>query len=97
MGEQVHVLDALKETMDAWLARVKSPVLGYIVLAFILVNWKPLWFLVFADYGAYHRIHYFELHTDWLSLYVGPVALGVAAAAISPWAVLFGAWLARLP
>lgn len=90
-------LGALKETLDAWLARVKSPVLGFIVLAFILVNWKPLWFLVFTDENGYTKIAYFEQHTTPLSLYWLPLIIGLIGAILTPWVDLFGVWIARFP
>ncbi len=90
-------MDALKETLDAWLARVKSPVLGYIVLAFVLVNWKPLWFLAFADQSVIDKFEFFDARTDSWSLYVWPVSIGLVAATAAPWVELLGAWIAQLP
>lgn len=90
-------MGALKETLDAWLARVKSPVLGFIVLAFIVVNWKPLWFLVFTDESGYTKITYFEQHTTPMTLYWLPLIIGLIGAILTPWVDLFGVLIARFP
>ena len=64
---------------------------------FIILNWKALYFLTFANTTVTARIQYFDEHTSWLSTLVGPVLFGILFAAASPWIALFSTWLAEEP
>lgn len=76
---------------------MRSPILGSIVLAFFIINWKPIWYLIFAEQSVAVKFLYFDLNTNYISLYILPITIGVGLGAASPWIRLFGAWLAIKP
>lgn len=73
-------MDFVKDIYEAWGARIKSNVFGSIAIAFILVNWKVLYFLVFADVRVETKFSYFDVNTDWVSLYFLPFLIGLLLA-----------------
>lgn len=90
-------MEPLKEAVEAWLHRVRAPILGYSLLAGLAINWKPLWVLVFSDIDVFSRFSYFDLKTDVYTLVVWPVLGGLLSAALSPWIGLLGAHIVRQP
>lgn len=89
--------DLFEQWVEAWSERIRSPVMGSLAIAFIVSNWKPLFFLLFAEAPVWLRIQYFEHHTDANSLVWYPLVAGAIAAFLIPWITLGGAWVARLP
>jgi len=90
-------MDSFKEIFDALNSRVRSPIFGSISIAFIVFNWKALFFLTFANTTASERIHFFDDHTTlWSTLFL-PIAIGLAFAIASPWIALFSTWAAEEP
>lgn len=89
--------DFLKEIFDAANSRIRSPFVGSIILVFLTLNWKPVFYLLFADKPARTRFLYFEANTSDASLYWTPIAGGVVLAFLMPWLRLFGAWIASVP
>ena len=75
----------MKEIIEAFNARIRSPVFGYFVLALLVINWKPLFFLLVDDTPVSTRIELFEKLTNITSLLVLPIAIGAIAAIVSPW------------
>lgn len=75
----------MKEIIDALSTRIKSPVFGYTVIAFLAVNWKPLFFLFFSNVSALERIQYFEKETTIYSLLGWPISLAILGALAYPW------------
>lgn len=86
-----------KQIFDAWGDRIRSPFVGSILVAFGLVNWKPLFVLFFADLPILDRISYFEASTSTFTLYVLPAVIGIVAALVVPWTIVFGAFLGKFP
>ncbi len=78
-------LDVLKEAYDAYSERIRSPIVGSIFFSFVAINWKPLWFLVFEEASARRKFEYFDGATNFLSLYFGPIFLGISIALALPW------------
>jgi hypothetical protein len=89
--------DLFEQWVEAWSERIRSPVLGSLAIAFVVSNWKPLFFLLFAEAPVWLRIRYFEHHTDSNSLVWYPLAVGVIAALLIPWISFGGAWVAKRP
>lgn len=90
-------MDSIKELIDAFAQRVRSPVIGYIILMALLVNWKAFFFVVFSGDTALNKFAYFDANTDWLTLLVQPIGLGIVAAIATPWINLMGQWLVKNP
>jgi hypothetical protein len=86
-----------KQIVDAWGDRLRSPVLGSILIFFVATNWQSLFYLFFADKPVRARLLYFDANTDGWSLYVIPVIGGVILAIAVPWISLVGASLAKFP
>lgn len=90
-------MEPFKEAFEAWLHRVRAPILGYTLLAGLVINWKPLWALLFADIDVFSKFLYFDLRTDYWTLILLPLFVGVLSAIVSPWFAFAGAYMVRLP
>ncbi|MBY5990213.1 hypothetical protein [Roseovarius atlanticus] len=87
----------LKDLAKAWDDRIRSPFLGSVAIVFVIYNWKPLFYLVFAEVKVTEKFKFFDENTDECSLFWWPLLVGVGLAFAAPWLKLFGAWLARSP
>ena len=85
--------DFFAQSLQAFQERMRTPWIGSILIAFLLWNWQPLLFLVASDTALRTRFTYFEIHTDWRSLFAGPVIAGFLFAAAKPWISLGMDWL----
>ena len=90
-------MDAFKDLMEAFSQRIRSPIIGSIAIVFVLVNWKPIWYLLFAERPVRQKFLYFEANTDAISLYCIPIGVGVVYAFGLPWVKWAGAWVAQKP
>jgi len=90
-------MDGLKELVEAFSARIKSPIIGSIILAFIAVNWRPVFFLFFSGKPASDKFVYFNEHTTGYSLYLYPVLIGLIFALLIPWINFWGAMAVESP
>lgn len=91
------MVELMKQIVEAWSERLRSPFLGSIALSFVVINWKVLFYLFFADEPVHARILYFEENTSRDCLVWYPLAFGISFALLSPWLTLIGAWFARKP
>lgn len=64
--------------------RVRSNAFVSVSIAFTAINWREIFFVVFADVSAYVKINYFDANTDWVSLFILPILVGVALALVVP-------------
>lgn len=87
----------LRELTDAWSQRIKSPIIGSVAFSFILINWKPLWYLFLADRPVRQKFLFFDANTDNYSLFIYPILLGTAISILIPWISFGGAYLAQKP
>lgn len=71
--------------------------MGSVILSSMFVNWKPFWFLLFADKDVFEKFQFFDLNTSIWTLFLYPLALGIALALALPWVRLVGAILAQHP
>lgn len=90
-------MDGLKELVEAFSARIKSPIVGSIALAFIAINWRPVFFVFFSGEPANDKFLYFTENTTGLSLYLYPVIAGLAFALLVPWINFWGAKAIEAP
>jgi len=90
-------MDSLKEIYDALSQRIKSPIWGYIILAFIAINWKALYYLFFSGKPTLMKFSFFEANTDVWNLYLYPLTFGLIAALAAPYVSNWGAWWATKP
>ena len=74
-------MEPLKEAVEAWLHRVRAPILGYTLLAGLAINWKALWALLFSEIDLFSRFLYFDLRTDLCTLFVFPLVVGFVSVA----------------
>ncbi|UWP91639.1 hypothetical protein K3X13_11300 [Aliiroseovarius crassostreae] len=89
--------DVLKDLMDAANNRIRSPFLGSILFVFLVVNWRPLFNLLFGETEVLVRLAHFDNVTTWVTLYLVPIVGGIFFAILSPWLNLVGAWVAKRP
>lgn len=90
-------MDALKDIFTAYSQRIRSPIIGSVILAFIAVNWQSVFYVIFADKGVLSRFEYWDMYTDFWTVLMWPVLIGVTFAVLSPFISLVGAWLAKWP
>lgn len=87
----------MKEIFEALASRIKSPVFGYFLLAWVVINWKPLFYLFFDDNPASQRVAIFEKLTSTYSMALLPLIFAVAAAVIYPWINCCFLMICRMP
>lgn len=95
-------MEGIRELVEAFTSRVRSPVFGSIIVAFLVWNWQRIFVLVFTsgDIGA--RL---ELFTEslWALKFglpiniVFPIMLGLVYFVVSPWLNLVAAHLVAKP
>lgn len=90
-------MEGLREIIDALGQRFRTPFFGYFALAFTLVNWKPLFFVLFSDQPVEARFSFFDITTSTYSLLTLPFVLGVGGALVAPWLSFLGALWAEWP
>lgn len=90
-------LEALKDIFEAYNQRIKSQFFGYIVLAFFILNWKPTYYLLFAEVTAQTKFDFVEANTDQWSLLILPIFYGILAGLAKPWISLLGSIWAEYP
>jgi hypothetical protein len=91
------LIDYFKELVSAANSRVRSPVLGSIVLVFLALNWKEFFYVFFAETSVQVRLSYLEVNTDLWSLFYLPLLVGTTLAVLYPWINLSSSQLAKLP
>ena len=89
--------ELLKDYFEVWTQRVRSPLGGYTAFAFLAVNWREVFFLLFSEQSAAIRIRFFDLRTSWLDLIIIPIAIGALLAFVTPWLNYFIAQLIKKP
>lgn len=87
----------MKELTEAIETRIKSPIFGYATLLFLTSNWKPIYFLLFAEAGAMDKIAFFEANTNYYSVLIFPLLLGTAIALAHPWLKFGLLFLSKMP
>jgi hypothetical protein len=90
-------MDFLKDAVDAFSERLRSPFLGYITLSVLFFNWQPFWYVAFAEKPVRARFLYFDANSTVYTLYFLPVILGTVIAVVLPWVKLCGALIAAAP
>ena len=87
----------MKEIIQALESRIKSPLSGYFAIAFMLCNWRELFFLL-ADKGtAIERIEYFTNNTSHETLLWYPLLVSIIYTLAYPWLNLAFLYLCRKP
>lgn len=91
------ILDLIKQGIDSLSDRIRSPILGSVSFAILVVNWKAFYFLFFAKVSVEAKILYFDEHTNLNSLLYYPIFIGIALALFKPWLTFGGAFAAKFP
>jgi len=87
----------IKEIFEVFHSRIKSPLFGYATLSFILINWKPLIYLLLSKATMIKRISYFEENTSYTSLLILPIVFAIVCSVIYPWVNYFFLILCKKP
>lgn len=90
-------MDVLKEIFTAFNSRIRSPIMGSIIIVFIALNWKPIFYVLFSGEVVENRFQFFDANTDNYTLFWYPLLIGIFLAVISPWISLLGGWVAQYP
>lgn len=75
----------MNEIIEAFRTRISSPLFGYAIIAFIIVNWKPLFYLFAGEVTTLERFEYFDENTTPNSLLVLPILFAIIGTIIYPW------------
>lgn len=75
----------MKEFLEAFIHRIRSPIFGYFSLAFFIFNWKGLLFIIVSSESPVVRIRYFEEITSSATIFWYPLISAVFMAIIYPW------------
>lgn len=93
--------DALKEMVDAFRQRLTSPIIGSTIFAFIVVNWQPIFYVLFADKKVLKRFEYWTDYwskdVDYWCAFFLPLLIGIGYAVIAPLIALLSALVTRWP
>lgn len=87
----------IKDVSDAVSERIKAPLYGYVILAFVAINWKGFFFLIMTTGAPVVRWVAFENHTSSWSLYFWPVILGLVLTLAAPWLRYVFDWTSSMP
>lgn len=87
----------MKEIFEAFYNRLRSPVFGYFILAFVGFNWKELFYLCFSNDFVINRFEYFDKNTDTFTLPWYPIFFGVIGAIAYPWISYVFIWIGQVP
>lgn len=91
------MLDIFKEGADAWFQRIKSPIIGSVALSFIVLNWQPIFFVLFSDDTVLDRFAYYDANTSLSSLLIWPIVAGLLLGLATPFLNYFGSYAAKWP
>lgn len=91
------MLDVFKDGAEAWLQRIRSPLIGSIVLAFVAFNWKAIFFVVFSDQAILTRFAFFDAQTSFKTLACYPISFGLFLGFLTPFLNYFGSLIAKWP
>lgn len=90
-------MDGFKELIGVLESRLKSRVIGSIIIAFIATNWKVIFFVLFEKVTAAEKFKYFDEHTTPISLFLIPIIAGALFSIIVPWVSYLGMKINSLP
>lgn len=87
----------MKEFLEALSNKIRSPIFGYFVLAFLVFNWKQLLLLWLGDSDIETRIDFFCFSTNIFSLLFYPLLASTIGAIIYPWINVFFLRMVHIP
>lgn len=87
----------MKDILEAFSSRMKSPYYGYLVLAFFALNWRGIFLLIATEGKPAIRLAAFDSVTSIGTLLIYPILVGFLVASTSHWVVYFFAIISRLP
>ena len=83
-------MDTVKDIFSAISNRFRSKIVSSILLSFIAINWKVIFYVLFEPVGSEAKFAYFDANTSAITLYWLPIFLGLLIACITPWLTLLG-------
>lgn len=86
-------MEIIKDLFGAVSRRLRSHFFGSILLSFIVINWKPIYYFLYSDTTIWAKFIYVD---GTLKLWE-PLGIGVVIAAAAPFVALVGAWVASFP
>jgi len=75
----------MDDLLDSIKNRLKSPYFGYVLVAFVAINWRELFFLFVSDDKPQVRIDYFDAGTSNWKLFFWPLVLGGLTSVLEHW------------
>ena len=80
--------DLLKDIIESSRDRVKTPITGSFILAFVIYNWRPILYLIFSDVTIEDKIdHINKTYCDIWAL-IGPLGIAIVYVAIVPYIMM---------
>ena len=90
-------MDAFKELIETFGSRLKSRIVGSIIVSFLVINWKVLFYILFEPVSSLEKFAYFDANTTRQSLYLFPIVVGTVVGALMPWVSLLGVKISSMP
>lgn len=83
-------MELIAEVLTFFKERLRSPIITSIAFVFVMLNWAPLFNLLWGDTAVLDRLEYFGNRTNFFSRSVFPIVFGLMLAAIWPYIVFIG-------
>lgn len=90
-------MEGIKEIIETLGNRIKTPAYGSIIISALLINWKVIFYIIFANATVIEKFAYFDIHTSCWTLIFFPVILGLLFVFISPWIKYYTIRINRTP
>jgi tetratricopeptide (TPR) repeat protein len=87
----------MKDIVEAFFTRVKSPLFGYFVFSVIAINWKAISLLLFSTDDLLDKIEIFDEATSRYCLFIYPLILSIFLTITYPWINYLFLLIARKP
>ncbi|PTW87139.1 hypothetical protein DBL07_23390 [Achromobacter mucicolens] len=87
----------MNDILDAISARVKAPYFGYVLLAFVGLNWRGIFLLAMTEGTPQDRLESFDAQTSLWSLLLFPLITGALVTILSPWIKLIFNFMSKRP
>ena len=87
----------MKEIIEGFATRVKSPLFGYFILSLLVLNWKPLFYLMLSKAEWVKRIEYFDEHITLSTMFFYPLVFSIVGAVVYPWINYFFLRISKQP
>lgn len=86
----------ISNLIESFKDRIKNPLLGSILISWLVINWKPIYFVLFSSESISYRIQNYHDFQDFNSPWgiILPLIIALVYFLLVPWALAGLEWLA---